>query len=367
MEFLNTPLSVAIAILGISFLVIVHESGHYLAARAFGMRVLKYSIGLGPALWKYKPKNSPTTYQVCALPLLAYVQIDGMNPVEPIDPDDDEAYANKGVFARIVTIFAGPLANYLAAALIAFCLHLVGGWPEGHLEPEVWYQIKNTAAFEAEPADPEAAGDTKGIRSGDRIVEVAGVTVATSTELVEQINRHPNERTSFLVEREGRRLEYMATPRPDEAGRVLIGIRIANRRSYSYHTTDFQGALRAAWEKPLVTTLLSLAAIANLIERRSTDGVTSAVGMTKVLADSIEIGAQMYIALLFNLSVALGLFNLLPFPALDGGRLAFLGYEVITRRRANEKVEAAIHTVGIIFLLGVLVLVMGRDVINLTQ
>ena len=116
-----------------------------------------------------------------------------------------------------------------------------------------------------------------------------------------------------------------------------------------------------------MTTLLSLAAIANLIERRSTDGVTSAVGMTKVLADSIEIGAQMYIALLFNLSVALGLFNLLPFPALDGGRLAFLGYEVITRRRANEKVEAAIHTVGIIFLLGVLVLVMGRDVINLTQ
>ncbi|GAB5542398.1 MAG: M50 family metallopeptidase [Sandaracinaceae bacterium] len=366
MEFLNTPLSVAIAILGISFLVIVHESGHYLAARAFGMRVLKYSIGLGPALWKYKPKNSPTTYQVCALPLLAYVQIDGMNPVEPIDPDDDEAYANKGVFARIVTIFAGPLANYLAAALIAFCLHLVGGWPSRTLEAEVWYATKGSPAHMAEAVDPDADTDAKGIIAGDRIVQVGQTEVSDFDDLVEATTAAAGQRTLYVVEREGQRLEFMATPeRVDDRGR--LGVHIAGRPIYSYHTTDFQGALRAAWEKPLVTTLLSLAAIANLIERRSTDGVTSAVGMTKVLADSIEIGAQMYIALLFNLSVALGLFNLLPFPALDGGRLAFLGYEVITRRRANEKVEAAIHTVGIIFLLGVLVLVMGRDVINLTQ
>ena len=367
MDFLDTPLSVAIAILGISFLVIVHESGHYLAARAFGMRVLKYSIGLGPALWKYKPKDSPTTYQVCALPLLAYVQIDGMNPVEPIDPDDDEAYANKGVFARIVTIFAGPLANYMAAALIAFGLHLVGGWPQFHTQTEVWFPVKGSAAFEAQPVDAEAAGDTKGIRAGDRILAVGGVEVEEASELIAEINRHPDEATTFVIERGGERLEYTATPRADEDGRVLIGIHIAARRSYTYHTTDLDGATRAAWVEPVTTTALSLASIAAMFERFDANNVTSAVGMTKHLADSIEAGWQMYMWLLFQLSVALGLFNLLPFPALDGGRLTFLGYEVITRRRANEKVEAAIHTVGIIFLLGVLVLVMGKDIMQLTN
>src|SRR5689334_8961912 len=106
-----TPVELLLVILGISTLVIVHESGHYLAARAFGMRVLRYSIGLGPAIWRYQPKGSPTVFQVCAIPFLAYVQIDGMNPTDQVDPKDPTLYPNKSVVARIITIFAGPFAN----------------------------------------------------------------------------------------------------------------------------------------------------------------------------------------------------------------------------------------------------------------
>jgi len=101
-----------------------------------------------------------------------------------------------------------------------------------------------------------------------------------------------------------------------------------------------------------------------MIDRMNADNVQSVVGMVDGLADSIETAPQEYVALLIALSVALGLFNLLPIPALDGGRLTFLGYELITRRRANEKVEAAIHTVGLLVLLGVLVLVMAKDVMK---
>jgi regulator of sigma E protease len=112
------PLDILLIIVGISILVIVHESGHYLAARAFKMRVLRYSIGFGPTLFKYQPKGSPTVFQVAAIPFLAYVQIAGMNPHEDVDPKDPGLFGNKSVFARVVTI-AAHRALRLAAALAA--------------------------------------------------------------------------------------------------------------------------------------------------------------------------------------------------------------------------------------------------------
>src|SRR5271170_6293957 len=116
-----------IAILGLALLMIVHEAGHYFAARRFGMRVVRFSIGFGPTLWKHKPKDSPTVYQVALIPFLAYVQIAGMNPYEESDPKDAGSYANAGLWARIVTIAAGPLTNYFFASVLIFFGVLIGG------------------------------------------------------------------------------------------------------------------------------------------------------------------------------------------------------------------------------------------------
>src|SRR3954462_7666027 len=116
-----------IAILGLAVLMIVHEGGHYLAARRFGMRVTRFSIGFGATLWKHRPKGSPTTFQVAIIPFLAYVQIAGMNPYEEIDPKDPESYANAGLWARTVTIAAGPLTNYFFASILLFAGFMIGG------------------------------------------------------------------------------------------------------------------------------------------------------------------------------------------------------------------------------------------------
>src|SRR5258708_4214857 len=114
-------------ILGLALLMVVHESGHYVAARVFKMRVTRFSIGFGPALFRHTPKGSPTTYQVAIIPFLAYVQIAGMNPLEDIDPNDEGSYANASLLGRIVTIFAGPLANYLFASVLFFGAPMIGG------------------------------------------------------------------------------------------------------------------------------------------------------------------------------------------------------------------------------------------------
>ncbi len=350
-----TPLNVAIAIFGISLLVIVHESGHYLAARAFGMRVLRYSIGLGPALWKYKPKDSPTTFQVCAIPLLAYVQIDGMNPTEAVDPNDEGLYPNKGVFARIVTIFAGPFANYLAASLMIFALGMTGGFPD----------IERLRSNEVGFVHPHQPGALGGLREGDVIVSAGGRPVTTIKHLIGVNTARGARPTEYVVQRGDRRVTLTITPffSDEEEGRPILGIALGSRTVY--RTVSAGEAATAALLGPWRITTMTFDAIGSMVRRRTTKDVQSLPGMTKMLAESIEIAPQRYIEMLIGLSVALGLFNLLPVPALDGGRLAFLGYELITRRRANDKVEAVVHTVGLLVLLGVLILVIGRDVMKI--
>src|ERR1700679_1402004 len=119
--------SYLVAALGLAVLMVVHEGGHYLSARRFGMRVQKFSIGFGPTLYRHRPPGSPTTYQIAIIPFIAYVQIAGMNPYEEVDPKDSGSYANASLGARVVTIAAGPLAHYFFASVLMFFGFLRGG------------------------------------------------------------------------------------------------------------------------------------------------------------------------------------------------------------------------------------------------
>ncbi|MEO7032186.1 MAG: site-2 protease family protein, partial [Polyangiaceae bacterium] len=152
---------VLVAILGLAVLMIVHETGHLLAARAFGMRVVRFSIGFGPALWKYQARGSETVYQVALVPFLAYVQIAGMNPFEDVDPDDKTSYANASLTGRISAIFAGPLANYLFASVLFFAALMIGG--------------KTVLTTTVVPLDGPAK--TAQMKKGDTIVNIDGVAI----------------------------------------------------------------------------------------------------------------------------------------------------------------------------------------------
>lgn len=344
-------LYILLAVVGISVLVIVHEGGHYLAARAFGMRVLRFSIGFGPTLFKYTPKGSPTTFQVGAIPFLAYVQIAGMNPHEEVDPDDPEIYPNKGVFARIVTIVAGPVFNYLAASIMVFALAL-SGFPEA--EAKVPFTVG--AVKEGTPAAQA------GLRQGDRIVEANGRRIRTLEQLQEVTQPRAGQPTEYVVERDGHRLDPITITPEDVDGRGLIGVGPASRTVYV--SKPLSESAEMAFALPFTITVRQLEGIAHMAQEQDTTGLTGPVGMGKIVAEQAGRGPAEYMLVLVVLSVALGMFNLLPFPALDGGRLAFLGYELVTRKKPNERFEAAVHTVGLLFLLGVLVLVTFRDVMS---
>ncbi len=341
---------VLITVAALSVLIIIHEGGHYLAARAFGMRVLRYSIGFGPTLFRYQPKGSPTVFQVAAIPFLAYVQIAGMNPNEEVDPDDPELYPNKSLFARVTTIAAGPIANYLTASLIVFGLGVTNTLPP--MQPAEPMQVGHVV-----PDMPAAAA---GLQEGDTIVMANGEKIGNVQELIDATAPRAGQPTEYVVEREGQVLPPISITPADRGGRGQIGVGAKMIRLYD-HLGVWDSA-KLSVVLPWKMTVAQLTGLANMVERRSTEGIGGPVMMGKMVAEAAQAGLPAFLWILMFISVALGMFNLLPFPALDGGRLIFLGYEALTRRRANERFEMAVHAFGIVFLLGVMILVTYRDI-----
>lgn len=339
-------LFVIVAILGLALLMVIHEGGHFLVARFFGMRVIRFSIGFGPALYKKQPKGSPTTYQIAIIPFLAYVQIAGMNPFEDIDPKDKGSYANASLLARILTIFAGPLANYLAASVLFFVAFMVGG------------QGKLTTIVDVMPDGSAASAQMK---SGDKIVEIDGQPVSEWEQIRTMVSERPSRPIDIVVEREGQRISLKVTPKAsDENGEGRIGV-MATIKTVPISVGE--AAILSLKQPPRIVYEL-IDGIGKMIARQIKPELSGPVGIVNEMAKAVEKGFAYYVGLLGALSAYLAAFNLLPIPALDGGRLLFLGYEAATRKRPNARVEAHVHAVGLLLLLTLVAAVTIRDIAN---
>lgn len=352
-----------LAILGLALLMIVHESGHFIAARAFGMRVTTFSIGFGPTFFKIIPqdgyywfttalgkvrirlfrhnaaKQGPTVYQVGMIPFFAYVKIDGMNPFEDVDPKDKASYANASLAGRFSTLFAGPFANYLFASVLFFTAFMMGG--RAFLSTEV-------SVIEGRPAA------ASGMKDGDRIVEIAGTPVGEWERMAEVIAAHPGQALPVTVERGDERVSLSVTT-VNEGGRGKIGV-AARGQVGRVPVTVKEAAVLALTKPPAVVKELVIG-LGQFLARKAEGELAGPVRIVKEAAKAAESGFSDLLLLLAALSAYLGAFNLLPFPALDGGRLMFLVYEGTTRRRFNPRIEAPIHFIGFLMLMGLMIYV----------
>ena len=358
----------ALAILALGFLIVVHEAGHYFVARWCGMRVERFSIGFGPGILKRTSKKTGTIFQLAPIPFGGFVEIRGMNIAEEVDPDDVHAYPNRPAWQRFVTIFAGPATNYVSAIVLAWGLY----WCHGKDSAERYIHVDEVLT--GTDANGKEYDALHKLEEDDRILKVDDVPILAGQgkSLSERVTDKKGAPIKLTIRRDGQEREVTVTPQPgmdekkkeplkDKAGNTVFLLGIKPTARADVEDVGIFGATREALYYPIRQTKIIVAGLYGIIvgtEKADPGGPVRIVDeFRKAFTYSLVEG----IKLLMVLSVYLGLFNLFPLPALDGGRLVFLGYEMVTRRRANPKVEAMVHMSGIMILGIVMILVTLND------
>ena len=335
-----TLLGAVAAVLGISLLIVLHEAGHYFMARAFGMRVDRFSVGFGPVLAALRLRG--TEFVISALPLGGYVRIAGMAPGEEVEPADTGIYANQAAWRRFLTILAGPAANYLVAALLGAALLIGPGLRTADPGPAVGRLL------------PGYPAERAGLKDGDRVLEVAGIKVSTWEEMVAQLQAHPGQAIALEVERgqgaEAGRLTLSLVPR-DEGGVGRAGF---EQHQLWQRSEGISSALAEAVRRTDALALSQVTVFGKLFSGGKGTKLSGPIGIGQQLLRAAREGPAAFVNLLWVISAVLAVLNLFPLPALDGGRLVFLAYEVVARRRVNARIESAVHLVGFLALIALL-------------
>jgi len=341
-----------ITILIFSALIVIHEFGHFIAARQAGVRVEKFSIGFGPVILKINGKQ--TQFLICAFPLGGYVKMAGDSHAESKGAKDEFLSQPAGVKMRIV--FAGPLFNYLLA-LVLFCLISFIGFP--HSTTVVG------DVLEGYPAE------ASGLKTGDRILEVNDIPVDTWQEMVNMV--HGSEDKVLLkIKRTDEEFILEVPLKTDEVldtfGRkksvAIMGISASSESKivrYGFPDALFQGA------KTLVNlTVLIVKGFAFMVLGviPFKEAVAGPVGIFYITSEAAKVGISAVLQLMAVLNISLAIINLVPFPVLDGGHILFFLIEKIRGRPLKEKTENILTRLGMGFLGLLIIFVFYNDIMR---
>lgn len=345
---METIASYAVAIIAIGILIVLHEAGHFLVARWSGMSVSKFSVGFGPPLAKFEAGG--TVYQIGAIPLGGFVQIDGMSPHDGTDPKAPTSYRNRPFHQRFATILAGPVANYLIGFLLLVSFFAI-------------YNYRSLPPIRVMEVAAGSPAEKAGIEKDDLITGTSSAAFERLDELPAAIQRTGGGPITLMVQRGDETRSVTVRPKEVSGGHYLIGIGMRADRLEENPLGVVESAKRAAedvWRYPK----LLLRALASVIRQDGASKVSGPVGMVRDLSSRVVSSFGSAIGQVARISVALGFFNLLPIPGLDGSRLLFLLYGVIRRKEVEPKVETVIHAIGIVLLLGLMVLVTIGDLLE---
>jgi membrane-associated protease RseP (regulator of RpoE activity) len=333
----------ALAIVGgLVLMVMLHEAGHYFAAKKTGMKATEFFVGFGPKLWSFR--RGETEYGVKAVLLGGYVRIIGMTNVEEVDPaDEHRTYRKASHKNRFIVVMAGVTVNVIIALVLFFAFFATGG------------EVYDGPSTEVARVVPDSAAQDAGFHRGDRIVALDGEQVTGWEQLVREIEGRPDETTMFTVLRRGDRVQLEATPKA-RAGQGFLGIGPAA----AFHTTGIAGAAPESFRAVGDVTAGTATALADLF---SPEGISeysknftsdapkagtpaadarprSIIGIVDRGSDFVngDIGALLW--LLGGISLVLALFNTIPLLPFDGGHAAIVVYETIASRVKKREVRA---------------------------
>lgn len=326
-------------------LIFFHELGHFTIAKLVGIKVHEFSLGFGPRVAGF-PRGE-TTYNIRLFPLGGFVRMAGMDPDEESFDSEERGFNKKTVLQRISVILAGPLMNFVLAALLLGVIFWIQGVPT--------YVPKVDGLVSGQPA--ERAGITK----GDKILAVDGKRIENWEELKEKIDHSPGKEVNLLIQRDGKELNITVVPALQKDGLGKIGI----YPGHELKKVGPGGALVAGSRQTVQFSFLIIDFIGRMITGQERPDLGGPVRVVWEISKAVELGFIPLLTLAALLSINLGLFNLFPIPALDGSRILFLIIERFRGRPVDPRKENFIHLVGFGLLLMLIVVITYNDILQL--
>lgn len=322
-------------ILVFGLVIFFHELGHFTVAKLSGIKVNEFALGMGPTLLKFKGKE--TQYALRLFPIGGFVSMEGENE----QSEDSRGFQSKPALVRFLVVVAGPLMNFVLAILIFMSMYLYAG-------------IETTKIGVLMPDMPAIQA---GLEINDRIVAISGEPIDDWSELTKTVSASKGEPLNITIERAGETFDVEIKPQFNaEDDRYLIGIQALKAHS------PFKATERAIQTTSNVTVMI-VEYIPKLFQKDTfKEEVVGPVGIAVMIGEASKTGLWNVLGLAALISINLGLMNLLPIPALDGGRILFLLIEIVLRKPVKEEWEANIHKVGFILLIGLTIIVFIKDI-----
>lgn len=336
-------MSYILALIIFSAIVIFHELGHFLLAKWNGIEVIEFSLGMGPRLLSHVWGD--TRYSLKLLPIGGSCQMVG----EEEASDSEGAFGNKSVWARIAVVAAGPVFNFILAWVLA--LIIVGSVGYDNTMVDI---IPDSAAAEA------------GMEDGDQIISINGSRTWLYREVSLYSSLHQGQTATVVFERNGEKQTVVLTPKQSDTGAYLYGFSrtVQREKGGALETVGYSCAEIRYWLKATVESLkMLIGGQVGLEEMSGPVGIVSTIGDTykESRVDGWYYVTMNMIMIAILLSVNLGVMNLLPIPALDGGRLVFLVLEAIRGKAIPQEKESMVHFTGFVLLMGLMAVILFSD------
>lgn len=345
--------SLIVFLLGLSLLVLVHEFGHFIAARRAGIKVEEFGLGFPPKIWS--KRRGETLYSLNAIPIGGFVKLYGED--DSVSKDIERAFFHKGKLVRTSVVVAGVIMNFFLAVFIFSIISYFSGIAISS------GQIKVTAVATNSPAE------NSGVKIGDIVISVDGENVSQDVAFIQKIDERRGKETIFTLSREGNpNFNIKVTPREDPPkGEGALGVAFLDKKIiYPPFFERVVISLKNGFDEAVFWISLTITGVSHAITQafqgQKPEGLAGPIGIFQITGFAAQQGIFSLLGFIGILSVNLAVLNIMPFPALDGGRLLFIIVETLFGRKVLPKFEKYAHAVGMVILLILMLLITFSDI-----